>query len=163
VSRGRAAALPAVALRPRRRSLRTVGRDLAVALVSAAVVAFLVAYALTTPRFALDATVAGVESHPGSRALVAGRMVDTDGDGVANARVEVRRRGAPVRVAHSDGHGAFRLDLGGACAAARIDLAAEQDGRRVHTTLTRRLCPGSLVEIDARLVAAGRLIWLPTR
>jgi hypothetical protein len=145
----------------RARSPRALFRDCAVALASAAVVAFLVGYALTTPRFTLRTTVSGVEHHPGSAAIVQGRVLEADGDGVGDAEVRVRRARGVSRVTRTGEEGRFRVDLGGSCAASRIEVSVRTEAKIVRSTLRRQLCPGDAVEVDARLVTRGHLIWVP--
>jgi hypothetical protein len=144
------------AVAPRSRSLR---RDATVGLTSAAVMAFLVAYALISPTFALETSVSAAEKHAGSQAILHGRLVEADGDGIEDAEIRVSGPGMEPRVAHSGERGYFRLDLRGACAAPRIDVVV--DAESLRTTLRRDLCPGEALELDARLVRASRLTWGP--
>jgi hypothetical protein len=146
-----------------RRSWRDRGRDCTVALASTAVVAFLVAYTLTTPSFALDTAVSHVMQHPGARAIIQGRVLDADGDGIPGAEIRAHQPGGGIQVVHSGERGYFRLVLAGACAVSHIDVAVAAGGGRARTTLRRRLCPGDALEIDSRLLAEGQPIWFPTR
>ena len=133
-----------------------------VVLASAAVVAFLVAYAVTSPSFRLDAAVAGVEEHEGRQAVVHGRVLEADGEGVADAEVRARRLGASA-VEHSGERGYFRLDLVGPCARYEIVLLVPAEKRLLRKTLNRDVCPGQAIELEARVVADGQFVWIPTR
>ena len=145
-----------------RSSFSGIVRDFATAVVSIAVVAFLVAYALTKPSVTL-AAAANVEEHAGNDAVVAGRVLDSDGDGLAGAEVRAARPGGTALSARSGERGYFRLELPGACAVYDVDFAAAAHGSQLRKSLRQRLCPGDALEVDARIVADGQLLWMPTR
>lgn len=145
------------------RSLRDRARDCAVALASAAVVAFLVAYALTSPSFRLEAAVAGIEGHAGRQAVVHGRVLEANGEAIADAEVRVHRPGAKDQIGRSGARGYFRLDLRGSCARYAIVLLVRAEKRLLQKALNRDVCPGQAVELQARVVADGQFVWMPTR
>lgn len=146
-----------------RRTIRDRARDGAVALVSVGVVAFLIAYALSSPSVEIDADVAAVEQHPGRHAVVHGRILEAGGDPVIDAEVRVERSGTSSLVAHSGERGFFRIDVTGACARHRIVVSVREQDHPVATTFRRRLCPGDAVEVNARLSSASQLVWAPIR
>jgi len=152
--------------RTNRRALGSVGdraRDALVATVSVAVVAFLIAYALSSPRVEIDAAVAAVAQHPGRQAVLHGRVLDARGDGVAQAVVRIERPDSTALVAHSGDRGYFRVELAGACAPYHVVLSVREQGQPAETALDRRLCPGEAAEVDARVTAAAQFVWVPIR
>ncbi len=142
---------------------RSLVRNAFVAAVSAAVVAFLVFYALSRPEVKLQTSVGSLESHPGGSAIVHGRVLEADGDGVSGARLTVGRPGAPQRTARTGERGFFRLDVKGGCGTYEIELAARASGRSLARHLLQPLCPGQALELVGRIVATGNFVWVPTR
>lgn len=126
------------------------------------VVAFLVAYALSSPTVEIDAAVAAVEQHPGRQAVLHGRVHDASGDGVADVEVRVERPGVRAVVGQSGERGYFRVDVVGACNRYRVVLRLPES-EDAATEFGRELCPGDAVEVDARLVSEGQLVWVPIR
>jgi hypothetical protein len=146
-----------------RSSVRERARDGVVALGSVAVVAFLIAYALSSPRVEIDAAVAAVAQHPGRQAVLHGRVLDARGDGIAEAVVRIERPGSTAVVAHSGDRGYFRVDLAGACAPYHVVLSVREQGQPAETAFDRRLCPGEAAEVDARVTSAAQFVWVPIR
>ena len=138
-------------------------RDLGVALASAAVVAFLVAYVFSSPSVRIEAAVAAVKQHPGRAAVVHGRVLEAAGDGLGNADIRVERTGSRSHRARTGERGYFRIDLSGPCARYRIVLRVRAEDQQVQTAIGRELCPGDAVEVEARVVASGQLVWVPIR
>ena len=132
------------------------------ALVSAAVVASLVAYAITTPSFELQAAVTDVQEHASREAIVHGRVLEADGDAVSRAEVRVLGAAASRPATRTGEQGYFRLDVAGPCADRTIVISVRAPGK-ARTTLERRLCPGDAIELAVRIVATGQFVWLPTR
>lgn len=143
------------------RALRARLRDPFVAAASAAVLAFLVLFALSAPSAELRASVDPAVPRPGSEAVVEGRVLTADGDGLGGARIHVRRAGRVAGTAVSDDAGAFRVELDGGCSPYAISVSAEVEGDEVATRSTRRLCPGDALPIDARVVTRGHFLWVP--
>jgi len=146
-----------------RKSAREHARDGLAALGSVAVVAFLVAYALSSPKVEIDAAVAAVAQHPGRQAVLHGRVLDARGDGIAEAVVRIERPGSTALVAHSGDRGYFRVDLAGACAPYHVVLSVREQGQPAETAFDRRLCPGEAAEVDARVTSAAQFVWVPIR
>jgi hypothetical protein len=144
-------------------SRRSYARDVCVGMASAAVVAFLVAYALSSPRVEVQAAVAAVQQHPGRAAVVHGRVLEAAGDGVGNAEIRVERGGTRARLARTSERGYFRIDLAGSCASYRILVRVSAEERPVEAAVGRRLCPGDAAEVEARVIASGQLVWVPIR
>jgi hypothetical protein len=140
---------------------RGVLRNAAVALVSVGVVAFLVAYAFAAPTPGLRLTVGQVVPQPGVTAVVQGRVLEPDADGLDGVRIEVRRRGTVSGKGVSDGAGRFRVDLRGACGVYDVALKAEWQGSTLEQRARRRLCPGDALPLDARIVTQGHYLWVP--
>jgi hypothetical protein len=136
-------------------------RNAAVALVSVGVVAFLVAYALAAPTPDLRLTVSPVVPQPGATAVIQGRVLEPDADGLDGVRIEVRRRGAVSGSGISDGAGRFRVDLRGACGVYDVALKANWQGATLEQRARRRLCPGDALPLDARVVTQGHYLWVP--
>lgn len=143
------------------RSWRDSFRDATVAVTSAAVVVFLVAYVLSGPSAELTASVGPAVPRPGTSAFVLGRVLEADGSGLEGARIEVRRSGRLAAKTVSNDAGAFRVELRGRCAAYAISLRAETQGSTVERTSRRRLCPGDALPIDARVITYGHFLWVP--
>ena len=122
---------------------------------------FLAGYALSGPGLKLAAAAADVHAHGGRQAVIHGRIVESNGGGLANAALEVRGP-AGTRIARAGRQGFFRVDLLGSCATYRIALRAKSHGRELGTRLARRLCPGEELEVEARVVVDGHFIWMPT-
>lgn len=141
---------------------RRLGRDALVFTISLAVVLFLAAYALSDPGLELAAATGDVRGHAGRQALVEGRILESNGSGLASARVEMQGP-AGTRVAYTGRQGFFRLAYLGSCATYRIALRGRSHDRDLVTRLKRRLCPGDAVEVEARVVADGQFIWMPSR
>ena len=140
---------------------KAAGRDVMVACASAAVVAFLVFFAVAGPSSELSASVGPVVPRPGMTATVEGRVLGPSGDGLEGAEVIVRRAGmTPVR-ALADSSGAFRVALRGRCASYLVSLSAKSQGDTVDTSARRRLCPGDSLPVDARVVTQGNFLWVP--
>jgi hypothetical protein len=146
-----------------RSSVRDRARDGVVALGSVGVVAFLIAYALSSPRVEIHAAVAAVAQHPGRQAVLHGRVLEAGGDGITEAVVRVERPGSTPLVARSGDRGYFRVDLAGACARYRVVLSVGEQDPPVEAAFDRRLCPGEAVEVDARVTSAAQLVWVPLR
>ena len=142
---------------------RRVPRNAFVAAISAAVVVFLVLYALSRPEVKLRAFAGNLEPRPGSTALVHGRVVEADGDGVSDARLEVAAPGGREQTARSGERGFFSLEVSGTCDTYTFELAARAGGRWLHRRLAHRLCPGQSLELLGRVVATGNFVWVPTR
>ena len=138
-------------------------RNAFVAAISLGVVAFLALYALSRPEVKLRAFVGELEPRSGPTALVHGRVVEADGDGVSGATLKVAARGAAEQTARSGERGFFSLEVRGRCATYRLELAARVDGRSVDHRLLHRLCPGQALELVGRVVATGNFVWVPTR
>src|SRR6266508_688569 len=112
-------------------------RDATVALASAAVVAFLVLYAVAAPSARLSAEVGPVVPRPGSTAVVQGRVIEPDGGGLKGAHVAVRRAGRVVRTGVSDNAGAFRVEVAGSCAVYDISVRARALGSTITAAAQR--------------------------
>lgn len=140
-----------------------VARNGAVALGSIGVVAFLIAYALSTPTVRVEAAVAAVSEHAGRNGVVHGRVLEAAGDPLEGAEVRLVGPGRVSRVARTGGRGYFRLDVQGSCAAYRIVFRVRGEGGPSEETIPRELCPGDAVEIDARVVTEGQFVWVPMR
>jgi hypothetical protein len=136
-------------------------RDVVVAFSSIGVLVLLVVYALAAPSATLRAEIGSVVPRPGSTAVVQGRVLTSDGGGLAGARVVVSRAGRAVGSGASDDAGAFRVALRGSCAAYRISIQARAVGSNVETVARRRLCPGDALPVDARVVTQGHFLWVP--
>lgn len=143
--------------RPRKSPLR----NATVALASCGVVALLVFYALAAPTVSLSARVSAVVPVPGQTALVVGRVIGSDGNGVKGARVEARQIGRRTVEGKSDATGAFRVSLPGRCAVYNVSIYAPAQGSTVATRVQHRLCPGDALPIDARVVTQGQFLWVP--
>jgi hypothetical protein len=127
---------------------------------SLVVMLFLAAYALSDPGLKL-AVVTDVGEHAGPQAVLHGRVLDSNGSGLAGASLAVHGpRG--TKIAAVGKQGLFRLDLLGACATYRVDLRGQSHGRALVTRLERRVCPGDELRLEARVVVDGQLIWMPT-
>jgi hypothetical protein len=146
-------------VRPRRR--KSLRRDVTVALASCGVVALLVLYALAAPTVSLSAKVGSVQPLPGQSALVVGRVLGSDGNGVKGARVEAREIGRRTIKGTSDSTGAFRVSLPGRCAVYTVSIYAPAQGSTVATKVQHRLCPGDALPVDARVVTQGQFLWVP--
>lgn len=140
---------------------RRAGRDAVVASASAAVLAFLVFFAVAAPTGELTASVGPVVPRPGTTATVEGRVLGPTGDGLEGAEIVVRRTGMrPVRTV-ADPSGAFRVALRGDCATFTVSLRAEARGDTMRTSARRHLCPGDSLPVDARVVMQGHFLWIP--
>ncbi len=136
-------------------------RDVVVASSSAAVLVFLVLFAVAGPSSELSANVGPVVPRPGDAVMVEGRVTGPAGDGLEGAEIEVRGPGmAPVRRL-ADASGAFRVALEGSCRTYVVALSAESGGDTVETTSRHRLCPGDSLPVDARVVSQGHFLWIP--
>jgi hypothetical protein len=124
-------------------------------------VLFLTGYALSGPGLELAAVAADVHAHGGRQAVIHGRILESDGGGIANAALEVRSP-TGTRIARAGEQGFFRLDILGSCATYRIALRAKSHGQELGTRLARRLCPGEELEVEARVIADGHFLWMPT-
>jgi hypothetical protein len=136
-------------------------RDVFVACASAGVLALLVLYAVAAPTATLSTDIGPVVPRPGSRAVVQGRVLETNGGGLRGARVEVRRTGRTAGTAVSDGAGVFRVELAGSCAVYDISLRARAEGSTVSAATRHQLCPGDALPVDARVVTQGHFLWVP--
>lgn len=136
-------------------------RNAVVALVSVGVVAFLVAYAFAAPTPDLRLTVGQVVPQPGAAAVVQGRILEPDADGLDGVQIEVRRRGAVSGRGVSDAAGRFRIDLSGGCGVYDVALKANWQGATLEERARRRLCPGDALPVDARIVTQGHYLWVP--
>jgi hypothetical protein len=143
-------------------SARGLVRDVFVAAASAAVIGFLVFYAVSKPDVRFDLTLGAVEPYPAQVAVLHGRIVKADGEGVG-AQVTAQRRGAPRQRALTGERGFFRLELRSPCGSYDIAVAAQGSGRSFARRFTRRLCPGQALELDGRIVSTGNFIWIPMR
>lgn len=139
-------------------------RDCVVALGSVAVIAFLVAYALSSPTARVEAAVAGVTEHAGRNGIVHGRVLEATGDPVEDAEVRLVRVGGRETATRTGERGYFRADVTGSCAAYRIVFRLDADrGTSAETGVAREICPGDAVEVEARVVTDGQLVWVPIR
>ena len=86
--------------RARERS-RSLLRDTVVALSSAGVLAFLVAYAVAAPTAELSADVGPTVPRPWETAVVQGRVLTAGGGGLDGAQILVRSAGGTSRTATS--------------------------------------------------------------
>jgi hypothetical protein len=146
---------------PETRTFRRLFRDVTVASASVFVVALLAAYAVAAPTPDLTASVGPVVPQPGASAVVQGRVLQPDGSGLDDARIDVIRSGQIVASAVTGDAGTFRVDLRGGCASYRISLQARVQGSAVETAAGRRLCPGDALPVDARVITHGHFIWVP--
>jgi hypothetical protein len=146
---------------PRAFGPRTLARNATVALASAAVVAFLVFYAVAAPSARLSADIGPVVPRPGSTAVVQGRVINPDGGGVKGAHVAVRRAGRAVATGVSNDAGAFRVEVAGSCAVYDISVRARALGSTVTAGARRQLCPGDALPVDVRVVTQGHFLWIP--
>jgi hypothetical protein len=142
---------------PRRGRLR----NATVALASAGVVAFLIAYALAAPTPELELEVGHVVPQPGVTAVVEGRVVEPDASGLGGSRIEVRRDGDISATAVSDEAGRFRIDLVGSCGTYEIVLRTTWQRSALEDRGRRRLCPGDSLPLDARVITQGHYLWVP--
>jgi len=136
-------------------------RDVTVALASAGVLALLVLYALAAPSVSLSTRVGSVVPLPGQSAVVVGRVVGSDGNGVKGARIEARELGRRTIKGTSDAAGAFRVSLPGRCAVYHVSIYAAASGSTVAARVQHRLCPGDALPVDARVVTQGQFLWVP--
>ncbi len=136
-------------------------RDVFVACASLGVLALLVLYAVAAPTATLSTDIGPVVPRPGSRAVVQGRVLETNGGGLRGARIEVRRTGRTARTAVSDNAGAFRVELPGSCAVYDISLHVRAEGSTVSAATRQQLCPGDALPVDARVVTQGHFLWVP--
>jgi hypothetical protein len=136
-------------------------RNVTVALASAGVVAFLVAYAFAAPTPELELAVGHVVPQPGAGAVVQGRIIEPDTSGLRGVDVEVRRRGTISGKAVSDRTGKFRVDLRAACGVYEVTLRTSWQGSALERRTRRRLCPGDALPLDARVVTQGHYLWVP--
>jgi hypothetical protein len=136
-------------------------RNVAVAFASAAVVALLIAYSLAAPTPELELTVGHVVPRPGVTALVQGRVVEPDGDGLRGLRIEVRRGRRITASALSDATGSFRVELTGGCDMYEVALRSSWHGSPVDGEARRRLCPGDALRLNGRVVTQGHFLWVP--
>jgi hypothetical protein len=132
-----------------------------VALASAGVLALLVFYAVAAPTVSLTAKVGSVVPLAGSSAMVAGRVIGSDGSGVKGARIEARELGRRTVNGTSDATGAFRVSLPGRCGVYTVSIHAPAQGTTVATRIRHRLCPGDALPVDARVVTQGQFLWIP--
>src|SRR5436305_709468 len=123
--------MEAVEPQPRAHGPRTFARDATVALASAAVVAFLVFYAVAAPTARLSADIGPIVPRPGSAAVVQGRVIEPDGGGFKGARVTVRRAGRIAASGTSGDAGTFRVQVAGSCAVYDISVRALAEGTNV--------------------------------
>jgi hypothetical protein len=142
---------------PRRGRLR----NATVALASAGVVAFLIAYALAAPTPELELEVGHVVPRPGATAVVEGRVVEPDASGLRGSRIEVRRGGGVSGVAVSDAAGRFRVPLADTCGTYDVVLRTTWQGSELERRARRRLCPGDSLPLEARVVTQGHYLWVP--
>jgi hypothetical protein len=147
--------------RPEAELRRSVARNVAVALTSAAVVAVLIAYALAGPTPELKLTVGHVIPQPGTSAVVQGKAIEPDASGLGGVRVEVRQRGGIAVTAVSDRTGTFRVDLRGGCGVYDVTVRARWHGSALEREARRRLCPGEALPLEARVVTQGHYLWVP--
>lgn len=140
---------------------RAFARDATVGLASAAVITFLVLYAVAAPSARLSADVGPVVPRPGSTALVQGRVIEPDGGGLKGAHVAVRRAGRMAGDGVSDDAGAFRVEITGSCAVYDISVRARALGSTVTTAARRQLCPGDALPVDVRVLTQGHFLWIP--
>ncbi len=136
-------------------------RDASVALASAGVLALLVFYALAAPTVSLSAKVGSVVPLAGSKPVVVGRVIGSDGNGVEGARIEARETGRRAVEGTSDSTGAFRVSLPGRCAVYTVSIKAPAQGSTVATRVHHRLCPGDALPVDARVMTQGQFLWVP--
>jgi hypothetical protein len=142
--------------------VRTAVRDVLVFAGSVAVLLFLAAYALADPGLKLAAVAGHVREHAGREVVVDGRVLESNGDALTNAVVEVRGPDRS-RLARAGAQGFFRVDLLGPCAIYRIVLRGRSHGRLLVTRLEHRLCPGDELEVEGHVVSDEQFIWMPTR
>ena len=135
-------------------------RNATVALASAGVVAFLIAYAFAAPTPDLRLEVGDVVPRPGAAAIVEGRVIEPDASGLGGSRIEVRR-GETSAAGVSDGAGRFRVDLAGACGTYEVVLRTTWQGSELERRARRRLCPGDSLPVEARVVTQGHYLWVP--
>jgi hypothetical protein len=140
---------------------RRVLRDVVVAAASACVLALLVAYALAAPTPELRLAVGQVVPRPGATAVVEGRAVEPDQDGLDGVRITVRDGQALVGAAVSNDAGTFRVDLDGPCRRYDVEVRASWQGSELERRTQRRLCPGDSLPVDARVVTQGHYLWVP--
>ena len=136
-------------------------RNVAVAFTSAAVLAFLIAYALAAPTPELTLRVGDVVPQPGATAVVQGRVVEPDASGLGGLRIQVRRGGETAGAAVSDRTGRFRVDLRSGCGEYEVLLKARWQGSALESNARRRLCPGDALPLDVRIVTQGHYLWVP--
>jgi hypothetical protein len=136
-------------------------RNVTVAIASAGVVAFLVAYAFAAPTPELQLAVGQVVPQPGAGAVVQGRIIEPDTSGLRGVDVEVRRRGIISGKAVSDRTGMFRVDLRAACGVYEVTLRASWQGSALERRTQRPLCPGDALPLEARVVTQGHYLWVP--
>jgi hypothetical protein len=140
---------------------RRVGRDVTIFSLSAAVMGLLVLYAVAGSGLRLAAVADRARTGGGAGAVVSGRVLDESGNGVKHVRVLVAAATRTPRRAFSSPDGLFRIGLAGSCERYEIRLTAEVHARTLATHLRRRLCPGELLRIRARVVSSGQLLWFP--
>ena len=145
----------------RGRPARVHVRNASTAFASAGVIALLVLYAVAAPTAGLSASVGPVVPHPGSTALVQGRVLKSDGGALGGAHIVVHQRGRLAGAAVSTRSGTFRVALSGGCARYDIVVRARTLGTTVETSTQRRLCPGDALPFDARVVTQGHFLWVP--
>jgi hypothetical protein len=138
-------------------------RNVFVASISGAVVAFLVFYALSRPEVKLETAFGSLDAHPGRIVVLHGRVRRADGDGVRGARLVLARSGAAQSVATTGAQGFYRVGVRGDCGPYEIDVAARDSGRTLGRHLHRYLCPGQELELSARVVSTGNFVWFPAR
>jgi hypothetical protein len=120
----------------------------------------LVAYALAAPTPELALSVGQVIPQPGGTAVVRGRAIEPDADGLGGVRIEVRG-GRELEAAVSDRAGRFRVDLTGGCGVYDVFVAARWQGSALESRARRRLCPGDALPLEARIVTQGHFLWVP--
>jgi hypothetical protein len=146
---------------PRALGPRAFVRNATVAIVSAAVVAFLVFYAVAAPTARLNADVGPVVPRPGTTAVVQGRVIEPDGGGLKGAQVVVRGVGRRPQAGTSNSAGAFQVELSGKCALYDISIRARALGSTVTSHTRKQLCPGDALPVDVRVVTQGHFLWIP--
>ena len=149
--------------RGRGSGLAAAARNLAVAVGSGGVLAFLVFYAIAAPTASLSASMGPVVPRQGSKPLVLGRVLGTSGGGLEGARITVTRAGLerPIATSTSERSGAFRVELPARCGVYEISLEARAVGSTVRKSGERRLCPGDALPIDAQVRTQGHFLWVP--
>jgi hypothetical protein len=132
-----------------------------VASASVLVLALLAGYALAGPTPELTLTVGPVLPQPGETAVVQGRVLEPDDDGLSGVRVLVWRGRVIAGESVSDGTGRFRVGLRGSCGVYRVVLEVTWQGSNLEAGAQRRLCPGDALPLDGRVITQGHVLWVP--